>query len=53
MAALFLATGPDFPAGRVVPPFENVHLYALIAHLLKLTPRPTDGSLDSILTVLR
>jgi predicted AlkP superfamily pyrophosphatase or phosphodiesterase len=53
MAAIFLATGPDFPAGRVVPPFENVHLYSLIAHLLRLTPRPTDGSLDSIAMVLR
>ena len=52
MRALFLARGPSFPRGIVVPPFTNVHLYALMAHLLGLVPAPNDGSLDSVAAVL-
>jgi len=48
MRALFLARGPSFRHGAVVPPFENVHLYALMTALLGLRPAPGDGTLDSI-----
>ena len=34
MRALFLARGPSFRRGAVVPGFENVHLYPLLAALL-------------------
>ena len=37
----------------LVPPFQNVHVYALLADLLGLTPARTDGSLDSVRTLLR
>ena len=52
MRALFLARGPAFAHGTVVPPFQNIHVYALVAHILRLTPAPNDGSLDSIKAVL-
>jgi predicted AlkP superfamily pyrophosphatase or phosphodiesterase len=52
MRALFLARGPAFAQGVVVEPFENVHVYSLLTHVLGLTPAQTDGSLDSIKAVL-
>lgn len=52
MRAIFLARGPGFKKGIVVPPFQNIHLYALLAHLLGVTPVPNDGSLDSVRLVL-
>lgn len=53
MGALFIAAGPGIAVGRVVPPFQNIHVYSLMAHLLSLTPAPTSGSLDSVRAVLR
>jgi predicted AlkP superfamily pyrophosphatase or phosphodiesterase len=48
MRAIFLARGPSFPAGMVVPGFENVHLYPLLAALLAVRPVAEDGRLDSL-----
>ena len=53
MGALFIAAGPDFRAGVTVPPFANVHVYSLLADVLHLRPAVTDGSLDSVRSVLR
>ena len=53
MQAIFLARGPAFKKGVMVPPFQNIHLYALLAHLLGVTPAPSDGSLDSVKALLR
>ncbi|HVZ49016.1 MAG TPA: ectonucleotide pyrophosphatase/phosphodiesterase [Gemmatimonadaceae bacterium] len=53
MGAVFVAAGPAFRRGIVVPPFQNIHLYALMAHILGLTPVQTDGSLDSVREMLR
>ncbi len=53
MGALFVAAGPDFRRGATVPPFANVHVYALLAQLLQLRPAVTDGSLDSVTALLR
>ncbi len=53
MGALFVATGPDFRQGLAVPPFANIHLYPLLAAVLHLQPAATDGSLDSVRTLLR
>ncbi len=52
MRATFLAHGPGFRRGVIVPPFRNIHLYALMAELLGVSPAPTDGSLDSVRTLL-
>jgi predicted AlkP superfamily pyrophosphatase or phosphodiesterase len=53
MAATFIATGPAFRTGVVVPPFQSIHLYELMAYLMGLRPATNDGALDSVRTVLR
>jgi predicted AlkP superfamily pyrophosphatase or phosphodiesterase len=52
MRAIFLADGPAFRDGVVVEPFQNIHIYALLAHLLGLRPAPNDGRLDSVRVML-
>ena len=52
MRALFLARGPAFGRSLQVEPFQNIHIYSLLAHILGLTPAPNDGSLDSVRAVL-
>jgi predicted AlkP superfamily pyrophosphatase or phosphodiesterase len=52
MRAIFLARGPAFREGAVVEPFQNIHVYALLAHVLGLRPPPSDGRLDSVRVVL-
>ncbi|MCB0687063.1 MAG: alkaline phosphatase family protein [Saprospiraceae bacterium] len=52
MWSIFMANGPDFNAGQVVPPFENIQLYNLFCELLNIVPSPnegTSGSLDFML----
>jgi predicted AlkP superfamily pyrophosphatase or phosphodiesterase len=46
MRALFVAEGAGIRPGVVLPAFENVHVYPLVAHLLALQAAPTDGRLD-------
>lgn len=53
MGALFVAEGPAFNRGLRVPPFQNIHVYALLAQILHLQPAQTDGSLDSVRVMLR
>lgn len=53
MGALFVASGPAFRQGMVVPPFQNVHVYGLLAGILGVTPAPNDGSPDSTRALLR
>ena len=53
MGALFVAAGPDFRQGFVSPPFQNIHVYSLLATLLGVTPAPNDGSADSTRQLLR
>lgn len=53
MGATFIAAGPAFKAGLTVPPFKNVHIYALLAEILDLPPAANDGSLDSVRVLLR
>ncbi len=53
MGGLFVASGPAFRNGLVVSPFQNIHIYELICHVLGLEPAPNDGSIDSIRVMLR
>jgi len=53
MGALFVAAGPAFKRGVVVEPFQNVHVYALLARITGLPPVANDGSLDSVRALLR
>ena len=38
MRAIFIAEGPSFREGIVVPPFPNVDVYSLLAHILDVEP---------------
>ncbi len=48
MHGLFVASGPQFRSGLVVPAFENVHVYELLCRVLALRPASNDG--DSAVT---
>ena len=45
MRALFIASGPAFRPGAVLPLFDNVDVYPLLARLIGVAPRPNDGSI--------
>jgi len=53
MRAMFVASGPSFKAGAVIAPFDNVDLYPLLAHLLRVQPQDNDGKLESTAEALR
>ncbi|HXG90156.1 MAG TPA: ectonucleotide pyrophosphatase/phosphodiesterase [Vicinamibacterales bacterium] len=53
MHGLFVASGPHFRRGVVVPAFENVHIYELICQLLGLRPAPNDGRASATAGFLR
>ena len=53
MRALFIGNGPAFKRGHVVPPFDNVDVYPLLAHLLGIKPEPNDGDIDQVRAALR
>ncbi|XP_030631010.1 ectonucleotide pyrophosphatase/phosphodiesterase family member 7-like [Chanos chanos] len=46
MKPFFRAVGPDFHKNLEVGPFETIHIYSLLCHLLGITPEPNDGSLE-------
>jgi predicted AlkP superfamily pyrophosphatase or phosphodiesterase len=43
MRGIFVASGPAFKSGVVLPAFENVHIYDALAQALGLTPAKNDG----------
>ncbi|HZH44699.1 MAG TPA: ectonucleotide pyrophosphatase/phosphodiesterase [Lysobacter sp.] len=45
MRALFVAHGPAFRRGAVLPPLDNVHVYPLLAELTGVRAAPNEGSL--------
>jgi len=53
MAAFFLAHGPAFKAGVVLPTFDNVDVYPLLARLVGVKPEPNDGRLSDVAPGLR
>lgn len=48
MRALFIAHGPAFRHGAVVPPIPNVDVYPLMTHLLGIPPATNDGNYDAV-----
>jgi predicted AlkP superfamily pyrophosphatase or phosphodiesterase len=52
MRGIFIARGPAFRDGIGIPPFQNIHIYALISEVLDLEPAPNDGQLDSLKMIL-
>ena len=54
MHALFVASGPGIPAGKVIPTFENVDVYPWITELLGLRPAPgIDGKPGRLANLIR
>lgn len=43
MHGLFISSGPGVREGRVVGPFENIHLYDFMCALLGIAPAENDG----------
>ncbi len=48
MAGIFIARGPAFKSGLTVEPFENIHIYNLMAAILELSPAPNDGDFAQV-----
>ena len=44
MAAAFVANGPAFRPGTVLPPFDNVDVHPLLLRLLGLPAMASDGT---------
>lgn len=40
MHAIFVASGPGIPAGKVIPSFENIEIYPWLTEILGLRPAP-------------
>jgi predicted AlkP superfamily pyrophosphatase or phosphodiesterase len=54
MHATFYAWGPQFKKSMSMPPFENVNVYPLVAHILGLTYSDTiDGNLEVLTPILK
>ena len=52
MHAVFMAIGLDIVPGNMLPPYEVVHVYELLTHLLGIAPAPNDGSLETFEGIL-
>jgi alkaline phosphatase D len=53
MHAIFIAKGPDFRRKFNADSFRNIHLYSLMAEILKITPAITDGRIEPVMPMLR
>ncbi|HJV40165.1 ectonucleotide pyrophosphatase/phosphodiesterase [Caulobacter sp.] len=53
MRAVFVAHGPSFKSGVVLPVFDNVDVYPLLAKVTGVRPEPGDGSLRIVGRALR
>jgi len=52
MRALFVAHGPAFKCGIVVPEFDNVDVYPLLCRILHVAPLRNDGDLGVVAPML-
>ena len=50
---MFIASGPAFKPGVVLPAFDNVDVYPLLMRLLELAPLPSDGEITPLLPALQ
>ena len=51
MHGIFLANGPAFKNGMILPPLQNIHIYEALNYILGTTPAKNDGSLDSLMQI--
>lgn len=52
MRALFIGHGSAFKKGAVIEPFENIHVYNLMAKILGLNPATNDGNNSLVIAAL-
>ncbi len=52
MRAIFIADGPSFADGAVLPAIDNVDVYPLLTRLLGVEPAPNDGDPAALLPAL-
>ncbi|OZB53928.1 MAG: alkaline phosphatase family protein [Stenotrophomonas sp. 14-69-23] len=53
MQAVFVARGPSFREGLLLPRFDNVDVYPLLARLTGITAAPNDGDPQALQQALR
>ena len=53
MRAAFIARGPAFRKGAVIPAFDNVDVYPLMMRLLDIPARENDGNIAPLLPALK
>ncbi|VDM92288.1 unnamed protein product, partial [Onchocerca ochengi] len=53
MRAIFIAVGPDIAQNREINEFQNIELYNLFAHLLRIDAAPNNGTNGTLFTALR
>jgi predicted AlkP superfamily pyrophosphatase or phosphodiesterase len=53
MRATFIANGPSFRRGVVLPEFDNVDVYPMLARLIGVAPQPNDGDASTLVPALR
>lgn len=54
MHAIFVASGPRIPAGKVIPQFQNVHIYPWLTEILGLRPGVgLDGTRGELARLIR
>jgi predicted AlkP superfamily pyrophosphatase or phosphodiesterase len=53
MRAIFIGHGRAFRKGKVVAPFENIHVYELMCRILGLRPALNDGSFERVKHLIR
>jgi ectonucleotide pyrophosphatase/phosphodiesterase family protein 1/3 len=53
MRAIFIAHGAAFKKRKVVAPFQNIHVYNIMAKILRLKPAKNDGNFVVAKKVLR
>lgn len=53
MRGIFIANGPSFRSGVLLPETENIHIYNLLCAALRLKPAPNDGDDRLVKAVLR
>lgn len=53
MRAVFLARGPGFRRGVVLPAFDNVDVYPMLTRLVGIAAAPNDGNAATLLPALK
>lgn len=53
MNPFFIAHGPAFKQSYCSTPFSIVHIYALMCHIMGVTPAPNDGNVAAVSHILR